>query len=77
MTAFLCFRSDLHPYECGGVEEACIHCRGEKTEEHDPYWCALCNYNDEAAVERIWDCCALIVRPRMLSLEEITKERPT
>ncbi len=40
----ICQASDMHPYECG---QDCIHCRGEKTEHHDPEKCALCRFDEE------------------------------
>jgi len=42
-----CGAHDLHPFDCGGTEEGCIHCKGEKTEHHDPDNCALCKGFDE------------------------------
>jgi hypothetical protein len=45
MTLFVCDSSCLHPYECDGVDK-CIHCRDEKTAEHDPDECWLCHWDD-------------------------------
>jgi len=39
---FQCTLQDMHPWECDGSFK-CIHCDGEKTENHDPETCALCN----------------------------------
>lgn len=39
-------RDNFHPYECGG-NDTCVHCRGDKTQAHDPSTCALCNFDKE------------------------------
>jgi hypothetical protein len=36
---FICTTDDFHPYECG---QNCIHCKKEKTKQHNPKKCALC-----------------------------------
>lgn len=38
-------RSNFHPYECGGSEAGCIHCKGIRNPQHNPDNCALCNFN--------------------------------
>lgn len=43
----VCTAENFHPYECGGTDEGCIHCKGEKTEHHDPEGCAMCKGYDE------------------------------
>lgn len=40
---FCCTSSDMHPYECSH-DDNCIHCKREKTKDHDPETCCLCNY---------------------------------
>ncbi len=44
---FLCTQFDMHPYECGGSEEGCFHCKSVALDNHDPATCALCHYMDE------------------------------
>lgn len=41
--AFICTTEDFHPYECGGMQEGCRHCKKEKYKGHNPKTCALCN----------------------------------
>lgn len=40
----VCFADDLHPYECGGAENGCVHCTREMNDTHDPDTCFLCGY---------------------------------
>ena len=39
-----CTKDDLHPYECGGVDEKCIHCLAYKNSDINHIdKCELCN----------------------------------
>lgn len=46
---FICGSSDLHPYECDGMGK-CIHCDREKSVNHKPALCALCE--DDIVVDK-------------------------
>jgi hypothetical protein len=49
----VCTFANLHPFECGGVEENCPHCLGVVTADHDPEKCILCHWNDEEFLARV------------------------